>query len=47
MMHHGNREPKEYQRVIDGIEKPQPENLFTQTIYEQNGHQQSTSLTLS
>ena len=27
-MHHGNREPEEYQRVIDGIEKPQPENLF-------------------
>ena len=28
MVHHGNRKPEEYQRMIDGIKKPQPENLF-------------------
>lgn len=28
MVHHGNRKPEEYHRMIDRIKKPQPENLF-------------------
>jgi len=33
MIEHGDWKPEEYQRVTDSIEKPQPENLYTHTMY--------------
>jgi len=32
MIQHSNRKPEEYQRVIDSIKKPQPENLCAHAI---------------
>jgi len=40
VIQHSNREPEEYQRVIDGIEKPQPENLFNIQIINSNQYNQ-------
>jgi len=50
VVHHCDGEPEEYQRVIDGIEEPQPEHLqhmSKQTLINQVTVTNSDSLTQS